>query len=76
MAAKVAAFVTRICPRATLLNEAMGGTSDFELPRGDIKISEIYLEVDSMKDALGILDWGITGTSARLRFNFNVTFQY
>merc|ERR1719506_1847930 len=63
MSDKVGAFVERLCPKATLLNEPMGGTSDFELPRGSVKISEIYLEIDKMIETLGILDWGITETT-------------
>jgi ABC-type multidrug transport system ATPase subunit len=63
MAQRVVAFVSRVCPDATLLNEPMGGTSDYELPKGSIKISDIYLEVDKMIDTLGILDWGITETT-------------
>jgi len=63
MADKVIAFVQRVCPDAALLNDPMGGTSDFELPRNSVKISEIYLEVDKMTETLGILDWGITETT-------------
>ena len=35
--------MARMCPDANLLNDPMGGTSDFELPKGSVKISEIYL---------------------------------
>jgi len=63
MSDKVIAFVARVCPDAHLLNDPMGGTSDFELPRDSIKISEIYLEVDKMTETLNILDWGITETT-------------
>ena len=51
----------KIAIKDTLLNEPMGGTSDFELPKSDVKISELYLEVDKISQTLGILDWVCVG---------------
>mmetsp|Transcript_7258 Transcript_7258/g.9422 ORF Transcript_7258/g.9422 Transcript_7258/m.9422 type:complete len:560 (+) Transcript_7258:1-1680(+) len=59
-ALKAQQVVTGLCPNAKLLNEAMGGILDFEVPYNEVKLSIVYTAIEKERESLEILDWGIT----------------
>jgi ABC-type multidrug transport system ATPase subunit len=59
-AAAAQGVIVSLCPSAKLLNEPMGGILDFEVVRGDVKLSVVYGSIEARREALGILDWAIT----------------
>jgi hypothetical protein len=60
-AAAVAAFVrAEIAAAATPLAAAMGGTTDFELPRAAVALSAVFRAVEARRAALGITHWAVS----------------
>ena len=60
----VRAFVvSQLAADARPLNASMGGTTDFEMPRASITLSEVYAKVEGARAALGIADWAISETT-------------
>ena len=55
-------FIHALCPHARKLNE-LAGAFNFELPREGTELSEIFEGLESRKEELGIIDWGISNTT-------------
>jgi len=55
-------FINALCPHARKLNE-LAGAFNFELPREGTELSEIFEGLESRKEDLGIIDWGISNTT-------------
>jgi len=55
-------FVNNLCPHGRKLNE-LAGAFNFELPREGTELSEIFEGLESRKEDLGIVDWGISNTT-------------
>jgi len=55
-------FINALCPHGRKLNE-LAGAFNFELPREGTELSEIFEGLESRKDDLGIIDWGISNTT-------------
>ncbi|KAJ6248938.1 atp-binding cassette transporter subfamily a abca [Anaeramoeba flamelloides] len=59
---KVEQFVNRLFPNATILN-SLAGTTNYEIPKDDVVLSDIFQIMEEEKDKVGILDWGISQTT-------------
>jgi len=55
-------FVREILPDAVLLN-SLAGTQNFEIPRNNVRLSELFEIIERESKTLNILDWGISNTT-------------
>ncbi|GAX75876.1 hypothetical protein CEUSTIGMA_g3319.t1 [Chlamydomonas eustigma] len=55
--------IVRSMSPAALETYSVGGTLRYELPKSDISLSGVYITMASAKDAMTILDWGVSNST-------------
>lgn len=56
-------FVQQLFPSAKLRNEQLAGTSNFEIDRKEIVLSETIRKIEAARQDLGIIDFGLSATT-------------
>jgi len=55
-------FINEILPYAEILN-SLAGTQNFQVPRTNVRLSEVFELIEREAKNLSIVDWGITNTT-------------
>lgn len=52
----------RLAPNIRLMN-SLAGTASYEVPRSDVRLSDIFETIEGNKKQLGVIDWGISNAT-------------
>jgi ABC-type multidrug transport system ATPase subunit len=52
----------RLAPNIRLMN-ALAGTASYEIPRSEVRLSDVFEAIESNKKNLGVMDWGISNAT-------------
>lgn len=60
--AKAKKFLEKIAPGVRLIN-TIAGTANYEVPRQNVKLSELFAALANNKERLKLKDWAVSNTS-------------
>eukprot|EP01122_Echinamoeba_exundans_P003992 TRINITY_DN1402_c1_g1_i1.p1 TRINITY_DN1402_c1_g1~~TRINITY_DN1402_c1_g1_i1.p1 ORF type:complete len:314 (+),score=78.47 TRINITY_DN1402_c1_g1_i1:340-1281(+) len=52
----------RLAPNIRLMN-ALAGTASYEVPRSEVRLSDVFEAIEGNKKNLGVIDWGISNAT-------------